>query len=54
MDVPKNVLQVRSLPTVANTVIDDLTVNLVGGNVNERHMCQLPLIAEEQIDGVFD
>src|SRR5260370_22007494 len=41
-DTPEHVLQVCSLPTISNTVVNDLTVYIVGSNIAKRHQQDTP------------
>src|SRR6266704_7201602 len=42
IDALKYVLQVGCFPTIPNAVVDDLTVYLVGSNIDERHEQDIP------------
>src|SRR5581483_5797124 len=54
MDASMDVLQVRCFTTVANPVVNDLAMNFVSSYADESHKCQVPLITEEQINGILN
>jgi hypothetical protein len=47
VDAFKYMLQIGRFATIANAIVDDLAMDLVGRDVDECHRCQVPLITEE-------
>src|SRR6266446_7335164 len=42
VDALKHILQIGCFPAVSNTIVDDLTMYLVGSNIDERHEQDTP------------